>query len=94
MQPSSLTVACATPYCKRLADGIADVFKKAGWKAVSHHGGGLGVDGVSGVAIYTCPDRAALFKEAVSTVLKARLDVRPEQKCTESDYLVVGEKPF
>jgi hypothetical protein len=92
--PGEITFACATPYCKRLSDGLASAFRGAGWTVHIHHGGGMGVDGVAGVLMISCAERVSVLRGALAKVISSAIDARPEQNCSSPDFITIGEKPF
>jgi len=93
LKPNTVEIACATPYCLTLSNDLESAFSAAGWKAASHHGGGLGVDGVTGIMIYSCDGTAEDIKDAIESATKLQATARNDKHC-DHDFLVVGEKPF
>lgn len=87
-------IACATPACKELADQLAHAFRRAGWTPVPHHGGGMGVDGVTGIVVDSCNGTSRVIKIAIEEATGLGLDAHEDVGCAANDFLVVGEKPF
>ena len=92
-----VVVACASVYCRDLADGLVASIHDAGWNVRPRHGGGLGVDGVTGIDIDQDTPTAVELRDAIenTTGLKVALHPLPAGYAPPPEiWLVIGTKPF
>jgi hypothetical protein len=97
LQPHNIMVACESINCLDLSDDLVDALVKGGWNVTLHHGGGLGVSGVTGLVVDQDGAAAQSLKEAVESITGLKVSVSPLPKGypdpSEISF-VVGIKPF
>jgi hypothetical protein len=88
-------IACATPDCVELADNIHGDFQLGGWQPDPvYHGGGIGIDGLTGIRVDACGGTATKLKTIIEAVTKLKVEAIDEPTCSGKAELIVGLKPF
>ena len=94
--PEDIIVACETPNCKDLADGIGNILKSTpGWKVENYHGGGIFITGISGLELNPNDPTTVALKDAIEATTGLAVKMGPDVRSAgQRSMLIVGTKPF
>jgi hypothetical protein len=98
VQPGNATVACATDACAKAMGSIATALKQKGWRVTTVEHGGVGIDGVQGLRVESCNERAQQVVDALAPLFRGeKLDLEGVGPCragpTFPVIVVVGATP-
>lgn len=88
-------VACAGAWCTALANDLAILLDHAKWVVIRDNGGGLGIDGVSGIRVNSCGFQQDVVRDLIESSTKRKVDVISDGPCEAAGadraiYIVIG----
>jgi len=92
----NVTVICAGPFCRALADDVVALFQSENWKVKTITHGGLGIDGVTGIRVNSCGMAGAAIADALKHATIRKVEMIDDGKCAdgaEREIIVILGQP-